>query len=104
MTDEPNLVTALRNAHANFGVVPFGTFKEAANYIDNIQSITAAQADDDGLWFEAETAPEAYLQQELRKLHAAIEGTDDFGFPLASVSGTPPALRRTLQAKRRHGE
>ena len=31
------------------------------------------QAEDEGLWFEAETAAEAYLQQELRKLHAAVE-------------------------------
>lgn len=31
------------------------------------------QAKDDGLWFIARTAPEAYLQQELRKLHGAIE-------------------------------
>ena len=35
------------------------------------------QAEDDGLWFQAETAPEAYLQQELRKLHALIEGDSD---------------------------
>lgn len=32
------------------------------------------QALDDGLWFIAETAPEAYLQQELRRLHELIEG------------------------------
>jgi hypothetical protein len=31
------------------------------------------QAEDEGLWCRAETATEAYLQQELRKLHAAIE-------------------------------
>jgi hypothetical protein len=31
------------------------------------------QAEDDGLWFVARTAPEAYLQQELRRLHAALE-------------------------------
>lgn len=31
------------------------------------------QAEDVGLWFKAETAAEAYLQQELRRLHAAIE-------------------------------
>ena len=31
------------------------------------------QAEDGGLWFAAATAPEAYLQQELRKLHAVIE-------------------------------
>lgn len=32
------------------------------------------QAEDEGLWFIAETAAEAYLQQELRRLHAAVEG------------------------------
>jgi len=31
------------------------------------------QALDEGLWFVAESASEAYLQQELRKLHAAVE-------------------------------
>ena len=40
-----------------------------------LRQLTAQQAEDDGLWFSAATAPEAYLQQELRKLHAAIEGT-----------------------------
>ena len=34
------------------------------------------QAEDEGLWFVARTAPEAYLQQELRRLHAAIEGSN----------------------------
>jgi Lar family restriction alleviation protein len=36
-------------------------------------TIVAEQAEDDGLWFVAQTAPEAYLQQELRRLHAAVE-------------------------------
>jgi len=40
---------------------------------DTIKAIVAAQANDEGLWFIAATAPEAYLQQELRRLHAAIE-------------------------------
>jgi len=31
------------------------------------------QAEDEGLWFVAETAPEAYLQMHLRRLHALIE-------------------------------
>ncbi len=31
------------------------------------------QAEDEGLWFAAQTAPEAYLQQELRRLHSAVE-------------------------------
>jgi hypothetical protein len=35
--------------------------------------LVAKQAEDDGLWFIAEHASEAYLQEALRKLHAAIE-------------------------------
>jgi len=31
------------------------------------------QAENEGLWFVARTAAEAYLQQELRRLHAVIE-------------------------------
>ena len=31
------------------------------------------QAEDFGLWFEAQHAPEAYLQKSLRELHALIE-------------------------------
>jgi hypothetical protein len=38
-----------------------------------IRTIVDEQANDEGLWFMAETAPEAYLQQALRRLHAAIE-------------------------------
>jgi len=41
--------------------------------IIELQEFVAKQARDDGLWFEAQTAPEAYLQQELRRLHAEIE-------------------------------
>lgn len=39
-----------------------------------VARIVDEQAKDEGLWFIAETAAEAYLQQELRRLHAAIEG------------------------------
>lgn len=31
------------------------------------------QANDDGLWFQAATAPESYLQGKLKELHAMIE-------------------------------
>ena len=31
------------------------------------------QAEDEGLWFVAQTASEAYLQQELRRLHVVCE-------------------------------
>jgi len=38
-----------------------------------IIALVQKQAEDELLWFEAKTAPEAYLQQELRRLHAVIE-------------------------------
>ena len=39
----------------------------------NLRNVLDEQTNDDGLWFIAETCAEAYLQQELRKLHAVIE-------------------------------
>lgn len=38
------------------------------------RAIVDEQAEDDGLWFVAETAAEDYLQRALRRLHEAIEG------------------------------
>ena len=38
------------------------------------KEVIKVQAEDEGLWFLAKTAPEGYLQQELRRLHAIIEG------------------------------
>lgn len=43
--------------------------------MDQLRELVNQQAEDDGLWFQAQTAPEAYLQQELRKLHAAVESS-----------------------------
>lgn len=42
-----------------------------------LRVIVEEQAHDDGLWFIAEHAAEAYLQQALRRLHAAIERATD---------------------------
>lgn len=47
-----------------------------------IKALVAKQAEDEGCWFVAETVTEAYLQNQLRLLHAAIEGTHFLGFPL----------------------
>lgn len=44
--------------------------------LQELRKIVDDQAADDGLWFVAVTAPEAYLQQELRRLHAAIEAME----------------------------
>ena len=39
-----------------------------------IRSLVAQQAEDYALWYTTpRTAPEAYIQQELRRLHALIE-------------------------------
>ena len=38
------------------------------------QRVVDEQAEDEALWFVAQTAAEAYLQQALRRLHAAVEG------------------------------
>jgi len=47
--------------------------KELQKYKD----VVGDQANDEGLWFDAQTAPEAYLQRKLRELHAAIEGESE---------------------------
>lgn len=38
-----------------------------------LKTLVDEQAEDDGLWFETTSASEAYLMQELRRLHAAVE-------------------------------
>ena len=41
--------------------------------IVDLKKLVDEQAKDEGLWANAENVVEAYLQQELRKLHAAVE-------------------------------
>lgn len=47
-----------------------------------VHALVEKQANDEGCWFVAGTCAEAYLQRQLRLLHAAIEGTDFFGIPI----------------------
>ena len=54
---------------------------------DRLRDIVRNQAEDAGLWFQAKTAPEGYLQQELRKLHAAIEGKSQEDCARAALKG-----------------
>lgn len=58
---------------------------------DDLQKLVDEQAEDDGLWFCAKTAPEAYLQQELRKLHAAIENRHQIVIECVPRPHRPPA-------------
>ena len=40
---------------------------------DLAKQVVSEQAEDEGLWFQAITLPEHYLQSELRRLHHVIE-------------------------------
>lgn len=42
-------------------------------WLNEARKVATAQAEDDGLWFVAQTCPEAHLQNALRELAAAIE-------------------------------
>ena len=48
--------------------------------IENARFVVDEQAEDEGLWFVAETMTEAYLQSALRRLHAAVENVPQWGF------------------------
>lgn len=50
--------------------------KDAKRY-RRLRAIVDRQAEDEGLWFVAQTASEAYLQAQLRLLHAVIEDAGD---------------------------
>jgi len=67
-------IELLRMHKPQFGVVvPRNVTEPAANRLEKLMNLVDEQSEDEGLWFVAETAAEAYLQQELRKLHAAVE-------------------------------
>ena len=51
-----------------------GDMMTAPARIEALEKAANEQAEDEGLWFHAATAPEAYLQKALRRLHALIEG------------------------------
>ena len=60
-----------------------------SNYTDALNLVNE-QAEDDGLWFNAQYATEAYLQQALRELHAAIEGNQPIAVPVAAPAASEP--------------
>ncbi len=64
------LVQAIEKQAFMEGGIPWA--EQCAKFHD-LKTIVEKQAEDEGLWFISETVPEAYLQLELRKLHAAIE-------------------------------
>ena len=58
-------------------------------------ALVARQAEDDGLWFIAHTAPEIYLQQALRALHAALETVAERDNARKNISAICDAMHLT---------
>lgn len=65
--------------------------KRAEDCAYALRIVINTQADDEGLWFVASTAPEGYLQQELRRLHAVIEGIEPNDAARAIIAKGVPA-------------
>lgn len=72
--------------------------------IAGIRALVAKQAEDKGLWFVAETAAEAYVQQGLRRLHAMIESSTSSSTPIQTPSAPDSAdsfARSAVEARTR---
>ncbi len=63
----------LKQGYYNEAAKGWEKFRELEKHEAKLRVLVNKQAENDGLWFQAQTAPEAYLQQELRKLHKALE-------------------------------
>lgn len=62
--------------HAKKLIQAYGDLRTAETrltVLEPILKMVDAQAEDEGLWCKVTRASEAYLQQELRKLHAVVE-------------------------------
>ena len=78
VTDEDveRIISTATASVSKYGPVEVGLRRIVEGIVERerapIQEIVNQQAEDGGLWFEATTAPEAYLQQELRRLHEIV--------------------------------
>ena len=63
-----------------------GYCRKAISIYDQARQLVLQQAKDNGLWFVAQTAPEAYLQHELRRLHETIEGKSSIECALTALA------------------
>jgi hypothetical protein len=61
------------------------------------REVVNRQAQDEGLWFRAETAPEAYLQQALRELHAAVESEESRELVAEAVVAEREAIAQLVE-------
>jgi hypothetical protein len=67
--------TAIEQQMQKFAAIDIAD--KAEEQLSRLRALVDKQAEDEGLWFAAQTAPEAYLQAQLRLLHAVIEDAGD---------------------------
>ena len=65
----------------------YTTAKERLERYHRAWYLVQKQAEDEGLWLIADNITGAYLQQELRKLHAVIEGEEGVRGIITELSG-----------------
>jgi hypothetical protein len=70
----------------------YATISHLKSELERARTVVNEQADDDGLWFVAETAAEAYLQSALRRLHEAMEGKSALNCAIAALSPRDPSV------------
>lgn len=88
---EPDVQELLVNGDQGRGIRP-GALRAAIEaalpaqeWQDEARRLVDEQAKDEGLWFQAQTCAEAYVQTALRKLHAAVEDDKSVIFPAVAV-------------------
>ena len=88
-TDEIERLNDANNALIEIGHKQADEIERLTAKLNAIQSVVNEQAENEGLWFRAEYATEAYLQSELRRLHEVIDGKtgDEIARELMPVSG-----------------
>ena len=64
--------------------------EKAERELAEAKALIDEQANDEGLWFHAITAPEVYLQSALRRLHAAVEGKTETQCALEALRSPSP--------------
>lgn len=60
-------------AHREYIAEAMVEIERLNKWAERVRKFVESQAEDEGLWFEAKTISEVYLQHELRKLHTVIE-------------------------------
>lgn len=82
----------------------------AEEILERARQLVAEQAEDEGLWFVAESITEAYFQERLRALHAVIESSapvaDGRGMTAVEIlegKALPPVIDTSVECPHQDG-